>query len=130
MEEDIADLCDRLSLTEEEATDVVVRTHDIHATLERDRFFLIGKVLANRRINQVAFKNTMLKVWRLDTTINIIEVGFNMFLFEFATTGALEKVWDGQPWSFDQSLLCSNILMASLHLLLRCSSDVSMGASA
>lgn len=48
----------------------------------------------------------MLKLWRLDTTVTIIEVGFNMFLFEFATEGALEKVWDGQPWSFDQSLLC------------------------
>lgn len=51
MAEDIAVLCDHLSLTEEEAADVVVRTHDIHATLERGRFCLIGKVLTDRRIN-------------------------------------------------------------------------------
>ncbi|KAF5445241.1 hypothetical protein F2P56_034307 [Juglans regia] len=106
MAEDITTLWDRLSLTEEESKDVVVKEGDIHATLERGRFCLIGKIITEKRVNRDAFKGTMLKIWKVDTTVNIVDVGFNLFLFEFANETDLQKVCDGQPWSFDQCLLC------------------------
>lgn len=106
MEEDITTLWDRLSLMEEEDQDVGVRTNDIHVTLERGRFCLIGKIITYERVNREAFNSTMLKIWKVDATVDIIDVGLNIFLFEFANETALQKVWDGQPWLFDNCFIC------------------------
>ncbi|XP_041009374.1 uncharacterized protein LOC121253429 [Juglans microcarpa x Juglans regia] len=61
--------------------------------------------MAEKRINSEAFKNALLKVWKTRATINIVEVGMNPFIVEFVSEGELSRIWDGQPWLFDQYLI-------------------------
>lgn len=94
MAEDITTLWNKFSLMEEENKVVVVKNDDIYATLERGRFCLIGKFVLKKKksVNCEAFNSNMVKVWKLDTTINIIDVGLNLFLFEFSFEIALQRV--------------------------------------
>lgn len=62
--------------------------------------------MAEKKINQEAFKQNMIKVWKFVTKVKIIEVGENLFIFEFCFDQYLHHVWEGQPWLF---LLASNM---------------------
>lgn len=58
---------------------ILVVEDDIRATLERGKCCFIGKIMDEKRINHEAFKTTMLKVWKNEAAINIVEVGMNTF---------------------------------------------------
>ena len=66
---------------------------------------LIGKFLTCKPFNKRATKNTLRRAWGLENSLQIIEVGPNLFQFKFQSE--FDMVWiiqDG-PWSFDNQLL-------------------------
>ncbi|XP_042952250.1 uncharacterized protein LOC122289336 [Carya illinoinensis] len=105
MEEDLAKLWNKLSLTKEERYELVITEQDVQVTTEKRKLCLVRKFIADKRVNRDAFKSTMMK-WKATTSIRIFDVGENLFLFEFKSDKDMCKVWEGQPWMFDMNLLC------------------------
>ncbi|XP_040990949.1 uncharacterized protein LOC121238174 [Juglans microcarpa x Juglans regia] len=106
MDEDLSELWNKFSLTEEERYEIVITDQDIENNMGRGKLCLVGRVIADKKINKEAFKNTMLKVWKACAGTKIIEVGDNLYVFEFQTKGDLNRIWGGQPWLFDTNLVC------------------------
>ena len=49
--------------------------------------------------------NTLRIVWGIQTGMQILEVGLNLFQFKFQSNFDLNRVLKGGPWSFDNQLL-------------------------
>ncbi|XP_035543610.1 uncharacterized protein LOC118347690 [Juglans regia] len=92
MAEDITNLWRSFSLTNTEQDGVVVTNEELHPTLSKGQFGLIGKVVAEQRINREGFKSTMEKVWKFVQDLTITEAGDNLFIFEFGSHGDLYPV--------------------------------------
>ena len=72
----------------------------------------LRKVLTNKPFNRDAFKNTMISVWKRSKPV-CIEVGDNIFVFQFKHIVDRRKVLMLGPWSFDKAV----VLMGFLNLL-------------
>ncbi|XP_035544650.1 uncharacterized protein LOC118348031 [Juglans regia] len=85
MDEELSELWNKFSLTEEERYEIVITDQDIETNMERGKLCLVGKVIADKKINKDAFKNMLVKVWKSCPGPKIIEVGENLYVFEFQT---------------------------------------------
>lgn len=84
-----------------ERSELLIIGQDMQSTLDRGKCCLVGKIMSEKCINYDAFKNMLFKVRNINATAtNIMEVGTNLFLFEFVFEGELFLIWDGQPWLF------------------------------
>lgn len=79
----LTDLWSKSSLTEDEKDKVVITGKDIEDTMERGKLCFVEKLIIEKKINREAFKNTMSKVWKFYVGIKIIQVGENLYIFEF-----------------------------------------------
>ena len=59
----------------------------------------------SRLINKVAAKNTIRRAWGLNESMQILEVGLNLFQLKFQSEFDLDRILRGGPWSFDNQLL-------------------------
>ncbi|XP_040988946.1 uncharacterized protein LOC121236564 [Juglans microcarpa x Juglans regia] len=71
-----------------------------------DRRLGIIPVLMDKNLNKEAFKGTVTKVWNLEGSVWFNEVGHHRFLVEFQKDVDIERVLNGQPWTFDKHLIC------------------------
>ena len=53
----------------------------------------------------MAAKNTIRRAWGVDDTMQILEVGPNLFQFKFQSEFEINRIFKGGPWSFDNQLL-------------------------
>ena len=65
MDEKLAEMWSKLSLTEEEQTDIVIEKDWIEDTSSMEKCCLVGKILSNKRVNLEAMRNVFMKVWKL-----------------------------------------------------------------
>lgn len=96
MTQEIPELWNKFSLTAEEKDENVVKGKDIKETMEKGQHCLVGKVIADNKINRQALKNTMFKIWKFCIGTKIIEVGENLYIFEFQSETELNRIWEGQ----------------------------------
>ena len=73
--------------------------------IESCNLSLIGKFLTWKAFNKRAAMNTLRIVWGIQTGMQILEVGLNLFQFKFQSNFDLNRVLKGGPWSFDNQLL-------------------------
>ena len=66
---------------------------------------LIGKFLTCIPFNKRAAKNTLRRAWGLENSLQIIEVGLNLFQFKFQSEFDMVRIIQDVPWSFDNQLL-------------------------
>ena len=59
----------------------------------------------SRLINKVAAKNTIRQAWGLNESMQILEVGLNLFQLKFQSEFDLDRILRGGPRSFDNQLL-------------------------
>ena len=59
----------------------------------------------SRLINKVAAKNTIRRAWGLNESMQILEVGLNLFQLKFQSEFDLDRILRGGPRSFDNQLL-------------------------
>lgn len=62
MTEKLTECWNRFSLTEEEKEEIVITGNNVKETMERGKLCLVGKIIADMKINKEAFKNTMFKI--------------------------------------------------------------------
>lgn len=66
---------------------------------------LIGKFLTCKTFNKKAAKGTLRKAWGLEDSLQILEVGSNLFQFKFQSEFDMVRILRGGPWTFDNQLL-------------------------
>ncbi|XP_042983141.1 uncharacterized protein LOC122312566 [Carya illinoinensis] len=109
MEEDLAKQWEGLSLTEKEKGVMILPPNSTAKARQHGKFCLLAMLIAERPVNQEAFKTTMSKVWRCESWFYFSEVGTNKYLIEFNQEKDLQHVMSGRPWSFDRWLLCLQV---------------------
>ena len=105
MADEVADSMDRMKLTSEEEEVITISDEGRVEALESCQLSLIGKFLTCKSFNKMAAKNTIRRVWGLDKSLQILEVGPNLFQFKFQSEFEMDRVLRGGLWSFDNQLL-------------------------
>ncbi|TXG64850.1 hypothetical protein EZV62_011844 [Acer yangbiense] len=103
--EEIAKLCDALSITEKE-----MPAHTLNVTLtdrgkKRLAMCIVGKVLTSRLVKKEVFIDVMSKIWRVSGGVDIEPIKGNIFAFYFTNDEDRMRVLRGGPWSFDRAII-------------------------
>ncbi|XP_074342383.1 uncharacterized protein LOC141679921 [Apium graveolens] len=104
----LEELYARLALEEEENGGVVVGEEEVRPN--RKTFVLVGRFLTEKNVNFNAMQNVLASLWRPKEGVEIHDLGGQRYSFVFYHKLDLQKVLDGGPWTFEQSLLVSQCL--------------------
>ena len=66
---------------------------------------LVGKFLTCKPYSKRAALSTLRRVWGLDSELQIVEVGANLFQFKFRTEFHMARILKDGPWSLDNQML-------------------------
>ena len=105
MKTGLEDLWNKLSLTEDEKSKVVIEKDWIEEIAEARRNCLIGKLLTKRILNLEVMRSVLHKVWKLEGGLEIKEVDDKVHVFQFQDETEKDRVLVRQPWSFNKSLI-------------------------
>ena len=105
MADEVVDSTEKMKLTSEEEEIVAISDEGRLKALESCHLSLIGKFLTCKPFNKMAAKNTIRRAWGVDDTMQILEVGPNLFQFKFQSEFEINRIFKGGPWSFDNQLL-------------------------
>ena len=105
LDKDFVERLQKISLTEEEKTDIAVRVNHRRETLEECSLSMIGRFLCEKTLNLRAAKSLLRSVWRMGSDLRIVEVGTRLLQFKFLLESQMKWVEDNGPWSFDNHLL-------------------------
>lgn len=64
----------------------------------------MGKFLTEKNVNFHAMQNVMASLWRSKEGMEVHDFGGYRYSFVFFHKMDLQKVMDGVPWSFEQSM--------------------------
>ncbi|TXG68535.1 hypothetical protein EZV62_003470 [Acer yangbiense] len=102
---DLARLCENLSIKDEDN-----EVRQVSEGIDRDGVedvdhCLVGKVLSGKRVNREAFKTVIEQLWSPFGNVEIEVVGDNTFMFYFNNPEDRDRIWQRGPWHFDRSLI-------------------------
>ncbi|XP_017254540.1 uncharacterized protein LOC108224425 [Daucus carota subsp. sativus] len=80
---------------------------------QQPTFVLIGRFLTEKNINFQAMQNVLASIWRPREGMDIHDLGGSRYSFIFYHVLDLQKVTEGGPWTFEQSLLLHHKLEAN-----------------
>lgn len=93
----------RLALEEEDGERVIVGVTE--NVKQQPTFILIERFLTGKNINFQAMQNVLASIWRPREGMEVHDLGGQRYSFVFFHGLDLQKVIDGRPWTFEQSLL-------------------------
>ena len=105
MADDVATGLGKMKLTSYEEEVIPILDEGRLEALESCSLSLIGKFLTCKPFNKRAAKNTLRKAWGLENSLQIIEVGPNLFQFKFQSEFDMVRIIQDGPWAFDNQLL-------------------------
>ena len=105
MADDVATGLGKMKLTSDEEEVIPIFDEGRLEALESCSLSLIGKFLTCKPFNKRAAKNTLRKAWGLENSLQIIEVGPNLFQFKFQLEFDMVRIIQDGPWAFDNQLL-------------------------
>lgn len=79
---------------------------------------LVGCIVAEKILNKDSFRSTMMKVWKLTSTIVFYNVGENLYLLEFMNEQDINRVKVGRPWMFDKNLFVTPKKIIKIFIVL------------
>jgi hypothetical protein len=128
----VADLLQRLNLTEEEVAVVEFSDEEDAEELPPIEFAVVGKVLSPMAVHVNTIRTAMKPAWGNPFGLKfraIGEKGDNMFMAEFGTKADLERVLSGTPWMvgkhaivlklYDEKLSASEIVFDRMDIWVR-----------
>jgi hypothetical protein len=95
----------KMKLTGEEEENIALSQEGRVAVLEDCSLSLFGKFLSTKSFNRRAARETMKRVWKMNSECKILEVGMDILQFKFNTGFQLNWVVENGPWSFENNLL-------------------------
>ena len=105
MADDVATGLGKMKLTSDEEEVIPISDEGRLEALESCSLSLIGKFLTCKPFNKRAAKNTLRRAWGLENSLQIIEVGPNLFQFKFQSEIDMVQIIQDGSWSFDNQLL-------------------------
>ena len=105
MVEDVINSLEKMTLTTEDEEVIAVSDEGRKEEVESCTQSLIGKFLTCKPFNKRAALNTLKRSWGLEESVQVMEVGTNLFQFKFNTEYDLERVLRSGPWTFDNQVL-------------------------
>lgn len=105
MVEDVINSLEKMTLTTEDEEVIAVSDEGRKEEVESCTQSLIGKFLTCKPFNKRAALNTLKRSWGLEESVQVMEVGTNLFRFKFNTEYDLERVLRSGPWTFDNQVL-------------------------
>ena len=93
----MCDSLDKMKLTTEEEETIAILDEGRREAIESCNLSLIGKFLTCKSYNKLAAKNTIRRSWGLNETMQILEVGPNLFQFKFQSEFDLDRILRGGP---------------------------------
>ncbi|TXG72948.1 hypothetical protein EZV62_001527 [Acer yangbiense] len=101
--DDVAKLCEALSLKEKEGPLMPLQTVMKEDGERRLALKLVGKIMANKMVNRDAFNGVIPKFWRTLEEFEIEVIEGNTFSFTFRNVEDRRHVFDGWTLEFRQS---------------------------
>ena len=92
MVDDVVDSMERMKLASEEEEIIAISDEGWLEAIENCNLSLIGKFLTCKPFNKLAVKNTIRKAWGLDDSMQILEVGPNLFQFKFQSEFEMDRI--------------------------------------
>lgn len=74
-------------------------------TTEVPNYTVAAKFLTKRALNTEAIIKTFNSIWRSKNGFKVRNVGNHILLFVFDNDEEVEKIFEGEPWSFDKHLV-------------------------
>ena len=105
MAEDVVKGLEKMKLTVEEEEIILISDEGRKEEVESCHLSLIGKFLTCKPFNKRAAQTTLRRAWGLDGSVQIVEVGSNLFQVKFHREFDMDRVLKGVPWSFDNQVL-------------------------
>ena len=115
MADDIIARCSKLKITEDEETIVTIDDDMDETRASNISLSIVGRVLSKRPYNFEAFKRTMNQIWMISKHALFRAIGNGFFIIQFVSQRDREKVLDGRPWTFDQSLVLLDEIKAGVQ---------------
>ena len=98
------DVINGLETMEEEEV-ITIRDEDRRDEIESCSLSLLGKFLTRKPFNKRVAQTTLRRTWGLKESMQIVEVGSNLFQFKFEKEFDMDRVFKGGPWSFDNQVI-------------------------
>lgn len=76
---------------------------------------LIGKLWTERSFNSFALMETMKKLWCPSKGMTCLELGNNMFAFQFQSKRDMKRIKDMEPWHFNKHMLILQNITAEVQ---------------
>ncbi|OMP03211.1 hypothetical protein CCACVL1_02505 [Corchorus capsularis] len=105
MADEVIGMWQNLKLMEDKHEDVIEDIPELDEAGNTIKPWLVGWLLTEKPFNKQGFMNTMKNIWRLVKAVTIVEMEENLFLFKFQSEIDRDRVIDGYPWKFDNSML-------------------------
>ena len=93
----MCDSLEKMKLTIEEEETIAISNEGRKEAIESCNLSLIGKFLTCKSFNKLAAKNTIRRAWGLNDSMQILEVGPNLFQFKFQSEFDLDRILRGGP---------------------------------
>lgn len=65
----------------------------------------MGKIFGKNSINLTGLKQTMMKLWCAEGTLQVVEIKHKMYQFIFSIAEERQRVMDRRPWTFENQFL-------------------------
>ncbi|XVF47222.1 hypothetical protein PTKIN_Ptkin03bG0092200 [Pterospermum kingtungense] len=105
MAEDIQSLLHNISILDDEEEDLVITKSWVEESVKKVKNCFLGKMLIHKPYRIEGMKAVFRKIWRLESSLTIQDVGDHMFVFQFEDDLEKDRVLMKQPWAFNKSLL-------------------------
>lgn len=102
--EELSKVWNRLRLSEEEESDVVVQEEVLEEGVNRGYNCLVGRLIVDRVIAKNTVRGMLIRRWRPTGELSFKVMGENLFLLEFENPGDKSLVLEGRPWVVDGNL--------------------------
>lgn len=97
---------------DDEENEAFVLEGDIDENVNRYELCLVGRLLTEKNVNTKIMKSKIADVWRSAMGLNIKDLEYGLFMFQFYRKEDMQWVLKGGPWSFDNSMLALETVTA------------------
>ena len=70
-----------------------------------EKFSIAAKFFTKRNINMEVTAKTFNLLWRIENGFKIQSFGDHKFLFSFDNSEDVDRILEGEPWTFDKHLI-------------------------
>lgn len=105
MAEELSTIFKRFALSDKECSEIIVETEESEKGLQDCRLSLCGKVVGEKSANVTGVKNVANQLWGYPKKMEVVEIGRNLFQFNFVDMEELIKVMDRRPYLIDNQIL-------------------------